>query len=82
MTVHSRVRCFQSLPAPSQAIEARCKPLPSLNGDMGHLTKGNSAAEVRSYMKARFGERGVRRETSLACTARCTKETKTTLRAL
>jgi hypothetical protein len=41
--VHSRVRCFQSLPAPSPAIETEhchCKPVPSRNGDMGHLTKG------------------------------------------
>jgi len=43
MMVHSLVRCFQSLPAPSPAIEAdhcHCKPVPSRNGDMGHLTKG------------------------------------------
>jgi hypothetical protein len=41
MMVHSRVRCFQSLPAPSPAIEAdhcHCKPVPSRNGDMGHVT--------------------------------------------
>ena len=49
MMVHSRVRCFQSLPAPSQAIEAdhcHCKPVPSRNGDMGHLTKGILAPGV------------------------------------
>src|SRR6478672_6989276 len=43
MMVRSRVRCFQSLPAPSPAIEAdqyHCKPVPSRNGDMGYLTKG------------------------------------------
>jgi hypothetical protein len=42
MMVHSRVRCFQSLPAPSPAIEAdhyHCKPVPSRDGDMGSLTK-------------------------------------------
>ena len=49
MMVHSRVRCFQSLPAPSQAIEAdhyRCKPVPSRNGDIGHLTKGVLSPEL------------------------------------
>jgi len=57
MMVHSRVRCFQSLPAPSQATEAdhcHCKPVPSRKGDMGHLTKGICASGVN--MQSPLGE--------------------------